>query len=266
MDIEELSKSQIVLLTLLTSFVTSIATGIVTVSLMQQAPPVIAQTVNRVVERTVEKLIPQKEGQTASAATTVTKEKTVVVKESDLIPEAVGQALPSVVRIYASTEEGSVFLGLGLVISKNGEIVADSSSFLLERGTAAVALPDGTKVLALITARSETLGTASLSAATTTDKGPINWHPAMVSSAPGLGASIIALSGKVSTHIASGIVTAVPGGEPQIIETDVVTDSILPGTPLIDTSGNVIGISTGVSRASQSSGFIGVMALHASSH
>ena len=57
--------------------------------------------------------------------------------------------------------------------------------------------------------------------------------------------------------------TAVPGGEPQIIETDVVTDSILPGTPLIDTSGNVIGISTGVSRASQSSGFIGVMALHA---
>ena len=34
MNMEELSKSQIVLLTLLVSFVTSIATGIVTVSLM----------------------------------------------------------------------------------------------------------------------------------------------------------------------------------------------------------------------------------------
>ena len=35
MDLEKLNKSQIVLLTLLVSFVTSIATGIVTVALMQ---------------------------------------------------------------------------------------------------------------------------------------------------------------------------------------------------------------------------------------
>ena len=85
MDIEHLSKSQIVLLTLLVSFVTSIATGIVTVSLMDQAPPAIAQTVNRIVERTVEKAVPL--GQAAS--TVVTTEKTVVVKESDLIVQAV---------------------------------------------------------------------------------------------------------------------------------------------------------------------------------
>src|SRR4029077_18213268 len=54
MDIEKLTKSQIVLLTLLVSFVTSIATGIVTVSLMDQAPPAIAQSVSRIVEHTVE--------------------------------------------------------------------------------------------------------------------------------------------------------------------------------------------------------------------
>ena len=72
MDMEHLSKSQIVLLTLLVSFVTSIATGIVTVSLMDQAPPAIAQTVNRIIERTVEKVVSS--GQSA-AATVVTQEK-----------------------------------------------------------------------------------------------------------------------------------------------------------------------------------------------
>ena len=85
MEIEELSKSQIILLTLLVSFITSIEPGIVTVSLMDQAPPIIAQTVNRVIERTVETVVPK--GQTAS--TVVTQEKTVIVKETDLISQAV---------------------------------------------------------------------------------------------------------------------------------------------------------------------------------
>ena len=82
MELEKLNKSQIVLLTLLVSFMTSIATGIVTVSLMQQAPPEITETVSRVVEHTVEKVVP---GQTAAVAVPQTI-KTVVVKESDLIP------------------------------------------------------------------------------------------------------------------------------------------------------------------------------------
>src|ERR1043166_8139095 len=52
MDIEKLTKSQIVLLTLLVSFMTSIATGILTVPLLQQAPPEITKTVNREVDHT----------------------------------------------------------------------------------------------------------------------------------------------------------------------------------------------------------------------
>ena len=54
MDIEELSKAQLILLTILINFVTSVATGILTVSLLDQAPAVVTQTINRVVDHTVE--------------------------------------------------------------------------------------------------------------------------------------------------------------------------------------------------------------------
>ena len=49
-----LNTQQIVLLCLLVSFVTSIATGITVVSLMQQVPEPVTQTINRVIEKTVE--------------------------------------------------------------------------------------------------------------------------------------------------------------------------------------------------------------------
>ena len=80
---EELNKNQIILLTLLVSFVTSIATGIVTVTLMDQAPPAVTQTINRVVERTVEKLVP---GETQVA--TVVREVPVIVTEEELMCDA----------------------------------------------------------------------------------------------------------------------------------------------------------------------------------
>ena len=121
MKIEELSKSQIVLLTLLVSFVTSIATGIVTVSLMDQAPPAITQSVDRIIERTVERVVP---GQAAAVVTT----KTVIVKESDLISQAVEKVAPSVVRLYAGTSTESTFLGFGVVINEAGTIIGDVSS------------------------------------------------------------------------------------------------------------------------------------------
>lgn len=124
---EELTKQQIVLVTLLVSFVTSIATGIITVALMDQAPPGVTQTINRVVERTIERVTP---APTTQQASIVTKE-TIVVKEDDLVVKAVEQNLKSVVSITGISGLGELqektFLGNGLIVNREGLIVSDVS-------------------------------------------------------------------------------------------------------------------------------------------
>src|SRR3989338_2035952 len=163
MDMEELSKSQIVLLTLLVSFVTSIATGIVTVSLMDQAPPAIAQTVNRIIERTVEKVVPSPAGQSAAVVTT---EKTIVVKESDLIVQAVEKITPSLVRMYTVSEKDPLFLGLGVIIDAEGSVIVDST-VLGCLSDVALSFSDGTSLKAHVSTNDEATGIAFLRAATT---------------------------------------------------------------------------------------------------
>ncbi|MEK7650338.1 MAG: trypsin-like peptidase domain-containing protein [Patescibacteria group bacterium] len=118
---EELNKNQIVLLTLLISFVTSIATGIVTVTLLEQAPPTVTQTINRVVERTIEKTVP---GDTKT--TTVIKEVPVIVTEEQLIVDVINAASPAVVRI--ADKAGST-LGSGFIITDEGLLATADKIF-----------------------------------------------------------------------------------------------------------------------------------------
>ncbi|PIR83692.1 hypothetical protein COU18_03375 [Candidatus Kaiserbacteria bacterium CG10_big_fil_rev_8_21_14_0_10_51_14] len=259
MNIEELSKSQIILLTLLVSFVTSIATGIVTVSLMDQAPPAVAQTVNRIIERTVEKVVPA--GQTA--ATVVTQEKTVVVKESQLISKAVELVSASTVRLY-SRGETPVFLGLGVVVNSGGTIVADSGMWSEGVADTVAELPDQTKIHASVTKNDAAAGSGFVffSTATTTTEGkPVKWTPiAIASGQPMLGETVVVLAGQATARVAAGIVTMLDSSTatdtPKIIETDVSADAIIAGSPLFDSDGSLLGLSTGVSRATSPSGFI----------
>jgi len=258
MNMEQLSKSQIVLLTLLVSFVTSIATGIVTVSLMEQAPPVVAQTVNRVIERTIETVAPA--SQSAGAGVT----RTVVVRETELISQAVAQISPSIVRLYASTSEAAPFLGLGIVLSAEGSVATDASS-LGEADEVAISLSDGTRVRAVLDSRNKELGLAFLQA---TSSAAISWKPATLAGGnPILGQTVVALSGRTVVRVEDGIVTALlPLGEGEtsvgtVIDTNISADAILDGTPLMNTDGEVMGVSTSVSRASSSKGFLASSAL-----
>lgn len=259
MDIEHLSKSQIVLLTLLVSFVTSIATGIVTVSLMGQAPPALAQTVNRVIERTVEKVAPA--GQTTAAV--VTQQKTVVVKESDLIAQAIERVSPSLVRLYTNGTEGASFLGFAVVLDSSGMLAADASA--MDAGDAVAQLSDGSRVRAFVSARDASSGIAFMRTATSTvENKALVWKPISLSTAhPVLGETVVSLSGRTAARVADDIITSLISTKsgPQVIDTGISPEAIGQGSPLIDVDGSLIGVSTGVARASSPSGFISASAL-----
>lgn len=121
MDIKDLNKSQLILLTLLVSFVTSIATGIVTVTLLQQAPPSVTNTINRVVERTIEKVVPQ---------VVPGKTQTVIIKEEDLVVDAISHATDAIGDIIIKTNGDipATIAGEGFLIDATGTIITDTAT------------------------------------------------------------------------------------------------------------------------------------------
>lgn len=131
---EELNKTQLILLALLVSFVTSIATGIVTVALMDQAPPVITQTINRVVKETERVIVPQKQQATV---------ETVIVKEEDYIVSAVEANLSNMVTVallekrksrlgFTSASDTTRIVtgvGVGFALGKDGIVALPNAVF-----------------------------------------------------------------------------------------------------------------------------------------
>lgn len=123
MDIKDLNKSQLILLAVLLSFVTSIATGITTVTLMQQAPASFTAPVNRIIKQTIEK-IEQVEGKTTV--------QTVVVKEEDLVVDAIAK---NKLAVFVVTKESldadgktvEAGAGRGFMVSADGLLVADAA-------------------------------------------------------------------------------------------------------------------------------------------
>lgn len=238
MDIEKLTKSQIVLLTLLVSFVTSIATGIVTVSLMEQAPPVIPQTINRVVERTVEKVVPQE----TQVATVITQEKTVTIKESDLVAQAVARARSSVVRVH-EVHEGTLgeIKSRGVVVA-DGYVVLQANKLAIgdmlgvpkgdTLAPAKVIAIDGGAQLALLEVATEQLTPA-----------------AFVTGAALLGQSVVALSGTTALSVDTGIITAIAEGGGAQVSFATNLGTLVAGSIITNMDGAVIGMYTGDAQA-----------------
>lgn len=261
---DHLNKQQLVLLALLLSFVTSIATGIVTVSLVNQAPPAVTQTINRVVERTIEKVVP------AQGAAVVTRE-TLVVKSDDAAINSIEKNSASIVRIKtmldANTVENptafpvEVFVGLGLVVSPDG-IILGNKGLLSGKPNYSGVFADGQKMLLSVVANDDVNDIVLFQAIKDPNsKAVADFVPATLgdSDTLKLGQSVISVSGKEQNSIAMGIVASlIPKvsadgkGTIQAIETDTNLSGNILGSFLIDLSGNIIGIKGSVDASSDS--------------
>lgn len=264
MDIERLTKSQTVLLVLLVSFVTSIATGIMTVTLLEEAPPVVTQTINRIVEHTVERVVPG-ESQTA---TVIETEKTVVVNEEDLITAAIEKNTDKIVKIYRKTADGPVYVGVGVLVSKDGVVAAATDRSILNlRGLFTVTLASGKEIPGEIVDKVFDKPTALLRLTFTEEDGVV---PGSIKygdiNGLKLGQTIFTLQGRERTSIALGIISGLDeetvevaasegsDEEPktisvlQAIETNINDKKIEKGGVILNLFGDVVGISTLESR------------------
>ena len=229
---EDLTKQQIVLLTLFVSFVTSIATGIVAVSLMNQAPTGVTQTINQIVERTIERV--SDATSTASVADAQSSAPT--------IPEIVANVSKSIVRLKSRNASTTDAIGMGIVLSKEGVIVTDKSN--TSSGDLVAVFSDGREFPVQVI-QSQILGDIVFLAVMT----PSDYHLYPVtyennSASNQLGETLLTLGGKDSNILDQGLLSKTQSKPDENIETTISSKNILAGSPLFTTEGNVVGIKT----------------------
>ena len=117
MDIKDLNKAQLILLAVLLSFVTSIATGITTVTLLQQAPSSVTVPITRIVRETAEKI----------ASTTVKTISTPALSEDEkkLLEDLKAiKPLTMTLVLKGDTTDKDKVLGTGLFLGENKVVIA----------------------------------------------------------------------------------------------------------------------------------------------
>lgn len=243
MDIEHLSKTQIVLLVLLCTFVASIATGIVTVALLAQAPPAVTQTVNHIIQRTVETVAP------STGEPTTIKETTVVVKEDELLSSSISSAFGKLGVVHETDATSSPVIALGIPI---GALLLTDASVVTDVHAVEIG---GVTLLYGVEKKISEVGVVVLKLM---DGGKVPVGPRVGDTGQiKLGQSVVVLPSASGARVGIGAVTArytigrVDGGDEEIIIRAIDTNiggKIAAGAPLLNAFGDVIGISTMLSQ------------------
>lgn len=257
----DLNKNQLILLTLLVSFVTSIGTGIITVALLQEAPSGVTQVINRVVERTIEQVTPINTG-----GKTETKETqvTVVVKEEDQVIDAISKNSKSIVRIRdnALVDGVPAFYGMGILINSDGTVVSGNRDIANTATTYTAIFPNGSSHLMKYVGGEK--GIAVFKIAADASK-PLTTLPVTLATSPSqLGQTAITLDGTDKNIVSIGRITSITdtsvgSKDSGFIETDIASKAKTIGGPLLNLSGEIIGIRTSFNDGTQSFISVSVM-------
>ncbi|MDB5194942.1 MAG: hypothetical protein JWO84_126 [Parcubacteria group bacterium] len=226
MNLEDLSKTQLLLLTVLVNFVTSIAIGVLTVSLLDQAPPTITQTVNRIVDHTVQTIASTTPIQSIIQAPAPA---TVVIHDEDLLTAALAANASRAVTIYAHSTSTPA-IAVGTFVPK-ARAVATATSVDLPK-EALIVFADGSTVPASLSRSGATLSIYGFADSATLPKVPVPLLSSKASLKQGQSVLAIARDGSALTGIVSRIDDS--------IHTSLTNVPV--GSSAVNSSGNIIGI------------------------
>jgi len=238
---EDLTKHQLILITLLITFVTSIATGIITFTLLSEAPVEVTQTINRVVERTIQQVAPV-QGQPEKVTTTV------VVSEEDRILDTISKNEKSIVRLKTTGADGTeVVAGLGIVVATDGTIVADLRSFDASSAFT-ILFYDGKTYPAGKVFTDTADGLVFMKTNVPQSESPkYTFYPAVFGNSDGLkiGQTLVAISGRDTNAASIGRIFQLNFGEDKKTVASIISDIKISkshfGSPALDLSGEIIG-------------------------
>ncbi|MCX6787090.1 MAG: hypothetical protein NTY93_01015 [Candidatus Kaiserbacteria bacterium] len=227
MNIEELSKSQLILLTILVNFVTSVATGILTVSLLDHTPAFVTQTVNHVVERTIE---------TVAQASPAAIIQAPAPSNQDLVTAALGESATRAVVIYAlETGTSTPAISVGTYLPKSRSVATAAQDALPKE--ALIGFPGNIYFSASLAHKGD--GIAIYGFADNASLPKIGALTLIDPSSLKLGQTVLAIGADGSA--ATGIVARV---NEKGIQTSL--PDIGAGSAAVDLSGNLIGLGAGV--------------------
>lgn len=237
---EDLTKHQLILLVLLITFVTSIATGIITFTLLSEAPVEVTQNINRVVERTIERVVPTE----TSEGKTVT---TVVVNEDDRILEAIAKNEKSIVRLKTLGADGSeVFAGLGLVVSDTGVVAADIRSVDIASSFSLVF--SDSKIYSSGKIVTDTENKLIFIKVNLPQNEKYTFYPATLGNSDSLkiGQSLVAISGRESNAASIGRIYQLAFSDDKKSVANILSDIKISkthlGSPAINLTGEIVGL------------------------
>lgn len=239
---EDLTKHQLILLVILITFITSIGTGIITFTLLSEAPVEVTQNINRVVEKTIERVVTE-EGKPEKVVTTV------VVNEEDRILETIAKNEKSIVRLKTILPDGTEFVsGLGLVVSADGTVVYHLNNYH-NTSSYNIVFHDGknypTGKVYVDTANGLVFLKTNIPK---NDTSKYTFYPAVLGNSDLLkvGQTLVAVSGQASNAVAIGRVRQLAFAEDKKTVASIVSDIPIGksyvGSPVLNLSGEVIGL------------------------